>query len=154
MIPARCERSRQAISLRLDGQLSVFERRLLDRHLRGCPDCRRFADDVSAHTSLLRALPLEPVELPIDLPAPRHARARSLAIAGAGALAAAAAAFTLVAPSGSHGPSVSSQETLGPARPMLIDVAAGDADLAARPVTSVQAQNEPTDVRGIFSLPA
>ena len=57
--PARCERSRQAISLRLDGMLSAFESALLDRHLRGCPSCRSFAIDAEEQTRLLRSALLE-----------------------------------------------------------------------------------------------
>jgi predicted anti-sigma-YlaC factor YlaD len=52
---AACERTRRAISLRLDGELSaVGEQRLL-RHLGGCEDCARFAISVAIVTLALRS---------------------------------------------------------------------------------------------------
>ena len=58
MIPERCERFRESISLGLDGMLSTFERALLQRHLRKCASCQAFAADVTAQTEQLRAAPL------------------------------------------------------------------------------------------------
>ena len=54
-----CERTRGWVSLSLDGELSEFERALLDAHLGRCPECSVFAADTRAATTLLRAAPLE-----------------------------------------------------------------------------------------------
>jgi predicted anti-sigma-YlaC factor YlaD len=106
-IPARCERSREWVSLRLDGQLSTFEAALLDRHLRRCDDCRAFAAGAGAQTRLLRAAPLE---LPSRsfapvLQASRSSRRRGIVGVVGAAAAVAAAAAALVAGTGglNHG---------------------------------------------------
>jgi hypothetical protein len=82
--------------------LSAFESALLDRHLRGCADCRAFAAGAEAQTSLLRAAVLERPTRPVTIPA---ASARSVPRGVAGALSAclvaAAAAAVLVWP-GAH----------------------------------------------------
>lgn len=41
-----------------DGELSVFERRLLDAHCLRCSDCRRLRDDVGSVTAIMRTVPL------------------------------------------------------------------------------------------------
>ena len=50
----RCDRAREYASLRLDGELSEFERALLDSHIERCPSCRAFADDLVGLTGQLR----------------------------------------------------------------------------------------------------
>ena len=55
----RCERARQWASLRLDGELSALEGRLLERHLGACESCRSFDAVMRSSTSLVRAAPLE-----------------------------------------------------------------------------------------------
>lgn len=97
MIPESCERFRASVSLALDGMLSTFEARLLERHLETCASCEAFAADVSEQTHQLRAAPLE---LAPQLPemrraAPRRGRVATFAAAG---VAAAAAAVFAVAP--------------------------------------------------------
>ena len=96
MRPARCDRSREAISLRLDGVLSLFESALLDRHLRRCVDCRAFAASAAAQTQLLRGAVLEQPVRPVVVPAPRRRPARRVAAGGLTAFAATAAAAVLV----------------------------------------------------------
>ena len=49
-----CRSAREAISAALDGELEVAEIRLLDRHLEGCPDCRRWREDAYALTRRTR----------------------------------------------------------------------------------------------------
>jgi anti-sigma factor RsiW len=93
---ARCDRSREAISLRLDGMLSAFESALLDRHLKRCPECRAFAADVGGQMQLLRSAPLELPERQVVVPATRRpVRRRAFGTLTALAGAAAAAAFAL-----------------------------------------------------------
>lgn len=96
MRSAQCDRARNWVSLRLDGALSELESALLDRHLAGCAECRGFEVDVTAHTSLLRAAPLETPVARVVLPE-RGRRGRLVALQGVGTMAAAlAAALTLV----------------------------------------------------------
>lgn len=158
VISARCERSREAISLRADGNLSLFERRLLDRHLRGCTDCRSFATSVGEQTRLLRAAPLEALPAPIAIPGsdgPRVGRRVAGVLSAAGAVAAAVAGAVLFAqhPSGAGNPS-----TLSSAR-ATSTVAVEVATPAAQGTTEVPRPallTAPVDsaVRGFFSIPA
>src|SRR4051812_37540799 len=96
--PARCDRSRESISLRLDGMLSTFEAALLDRHLRRCADCNAFAEAAAAQTHLLRgAAPEQPRR--IELPARTASPFRRGAVGALSAVvAAAAAALVLLSP--------------------------------------------------------
>jgi predicted anti-sigma-YlaC factor YlaD len=63
--PASCERAAQFVSLELDGELSPFERALLERHLRHCERCGAYARDIVGLTELVRAAPVEQFRLPI-----------------------------------------------------------------------------------------
>jgi hypothetical protein len=54
-----CARTREHVSLALDGELSELERRLLDGHLARCPACAEYAREVVAFTETLRGAPLE-----------------------------------------------------------------------------------------------
>lgn len=56
----KCDRARQWASLELDGELSSFERALLENHLVGCPSCTEFRAEISGLTGALRAAPYEP----------------------------------------------------------------------------------------------
>src|SRR5262245_27786301 len=60
-----CDRARQAVSLRLDGELSQLERALLDRHVSRCSACAEFASDAEELTLQLRGAELVPFELPL-----------------------------------------------------------------------------------------
>jgi predicted anti-sigma-YlaC factor YlaD len=87
VLSKRCVRAREHISLRLDGELSEFERALLGAHLARCEACRRFEGDVRAVTERLRAEPLEPLSRPIVI-APRRRVALARVLPGAAAAAA------------------------------------------------------------------
>ena len=93
----RCDRARQWISLRLDGELSDFEQALLDAHLADCGDCAAFAGDVSSITGRLRSAPLESLSRPIVLPSRRRAFLRPVRVgAAAAAVVVVAGVATLV----------------------------------------------------------
>jgi predicted anti-sigma-YlaC factor YlaD len=87
----RCDRAREYASLRLDGELSDFERALLDSHLARCPSCRVFAGDLGGVTERLRAAPLEQPAIAITLP-----RRRFVALGRIQVGAAAAAVVSVV----------------------------------------------------------
>ena len=86
-----CERSREWLSLRLDGELSELAEKMLESHLARCAACRTFESDVEVTSRLVRTAPLERPEQPIALPRGR----RRVLFRPAGALAASAAAVAL-----------------------------------------------------------
>ncbi|HZR94285.1 MAG TPA: zf-HC2 domain-containing protein [Gaiellaceae bacterium] len=82
--------AREAVSARLDDELSELDAARLDAHLRDCAACRAFAAEASAFTNVVRATPLEPVSARAFVPRRRQFR-------GAAATAAAAAALVVAA---------------------------------------------------------
>lgn len=84
----RCDRARQRLSLRLDGELSRLESRLLDDHLSGCCECAAFAAGAADAAALLRATPPERLREPVAVPGrpPRRVAVRPLAAAAVAAL--------------------------------------------------------------------
>jgi anti-sigma factor RsiW len=87
-----CDRAREYSSRSLDGELSDFERALLDTHLERCEECRAYSAELAEIVARMRAAPLESLPQPVSLPSRRRARAR--AFQGAAAVAAAAVAVT------------------------------------------------------------
>jgi predicted anti-sigma-YlaC factor YlaD len=82
-----CDRTREWAALDLDGELSEFERALMQAHLDRCADCREFAADVVEIAGHLRAAPLEPLPRPVTLPARRRvASFRHVQVAAAAAV--------------------------------------------------------------------
>ena len=86
-----CERSREWISLRLDGELSELAEKMLESHLARCAACRTFESDVEVTSRLVRTAPLERPEQPIALPRGR----RRVLFRPVGAVAATVAAVAL-----------------------------------------------------------
>jgi hypothetical protein len=88
-VSASCERQRERVSLRADGELSDLEMRLLTRHLNRCSDCRVFAERLDAATRMLRtadlALPSRSVSVPLLSRTRRHRASLRVAIAVAAA---------------------------------------------------------------------
>ncbi len=85
-----CDRAREWVSLRLDGELSPLEEELLERHLELCDECRLFEEDVRWATDVLRLTPQERPARRLTIPAaqkPRVSARRVTAIAAAAALA-------------------------------------------------------------------
>lgn len=156
MRPARCDRSREAISLRLDGVLSLFESALLDRHLRRCADCCEFAGGAGAQTQLLRSAPLEQPLRPVAVPAGRrHVRRVAVGALTAAASVAAAAAMTLSPGHSTQGsPSASSKVETG--APVIVVVAAHPTPGARETVprlTMAPASVADGPVHGLFNTP-
>lgn len=105
-LPRPCERAREYVSLRLDGELSAFETALLDLHLERCAACAEFAADTTVVTERLRTAPLERsarpafVAQPIRLP--RVASGRGVqTIAAAAVIATVVGLGSLLNPIGS-----------------------------------------------------
>lgn len=65
-----CDRVRSQVSLRLDGELSQLEVRMVDAHLARCPECKAFEAGAVTITELLRAAPLEPLAEPVVIRRP------------------------------------------------------------------------------------
>jgi anti-sigma factor RsiW len=97
-----CDRAREYSSRSLDGELSDFERALLETHLERCDACRAYAVELAAIITRLRLEPLEALPHPVSLPSRRRVRARALQGAAAVAAAAVAATAGLVGSLQSH----------------------------------------------------
>lgn len=156
MVPERCERFRESVSLGLDGLLSTFERTLLERHLRSCGACRAFEADLRAHTTRLRTAPLEAaprIAAEFQTPA-RRAHGRVTSFAGAVAVAVVAALFSF-APAGdqrdasvAHATANTSLLAVVPERP----TANATFDVGRLRLVSASAADGP--VRGYYGVPA
>jgi anti-sigma factor RsiW len=93
---ALCHRSREWISLRLDGELSELATKMLDAHLDRCAECRAFEAGVAVATRLVRTAPLEHLEQPVSLPRGRRLAFQTRRL-GAAVAAAATVAVGVVA---------------------------------------------------------
>jgi anti-sigma factor RsiW len=86
-----CERAREWSSLRLDGELSVLEEELLERHLGTCELCADFEDAMRATAGAMRSAPVERPSRRTRIPARRAAgftmQRRRTAVVAAAALA-------------------------------------------------------------------
>jgi predicted anti-sigma-YlaC factor YlaD len=78
------------VSLLLDDELSQLERRMLDAHLRRCPDCSAYADDVTTFTDQIRFAPMETLSRQVVVQRRRRIPAMRLQAGVAAALAFAA----------------------------------------------------------------
>ncbi|MBN2225990.1 MAG: zf-HC2 domain-containing protein [candidate division Zixibacteria bacterium] len=61
----RCDKYKEMLSARLDGELTEFETWELDSHLATCPDCRAFAAELDHISDLNRSTGTE--SLPADV---------------------------------------------------------------------------------------
>jgi predicted anti-sigma-YlaC factor YlaD len=97
-----CDRAREYSSRSLDGELSDFERALLDTHLERCEACRGYAAELTEIVTRLRLAPLEALPHPVSLPSRRRHRARAFQAAAAVAAAVVAVTAGLVGSLQSH----------------------------------------------------
>jgi predicted anti-sigma-YlaC factor YlaD len=98
-----CDRTREWISLALDGELSELERALMDAHLRRCHGCQRVEAEMQGFASWLRASPLEHLDAPVWLPPRsrgllRRAQQRAVPVISAGLAASVAVGLALTIP--------------------------------------------------------
>ena len=73
-----CAAACEAISLRLDSELSPFQEVLLEAHLARCADCRARSKAMVGLTEAIRSAPLIEPPTRFQLPAPSGGRARIL----------------------------------------------------------------------------
>jgi anti-sigma factor RsiW len=85
-----CLLAREAVSARLDRELSEHEEARLESHLRECAECSAYARDLGAIANVLRTAPLERPELHVTL-------ARRRALPGLRVAATAAAVLAVAA---------------------------------------------------------
>jgi predicted anti-sigma-YlaC factor YlaD len=95
-----CARARESVSVQLDGELSEFALDSLETHLRICPECSTWAEQVRDTTRQLREASLEAPAHRLMVPR----RGRSWRVSSAVALTSAAAvvATMFVSPSGNR----------------------------------------------------
>ena len=67
-----CDRTREWVALRLDGELSEFETAIMRPHLERCAECRAFADDVAAIAREIRSTPLAAPSRPVSVESRRR----------------------------------------------------------------------------------
>jgi predicted anti-sigma-YlaC factor YlaD len=87
----QCRRTRELVSLALDGELSELDAVRLDAHLVGCAACRELEHELGGLTLALRAAPLEQLSHPITLPQRMRWSLRPLQVGAAAAAVAIAA---------------------------------------------------------------
>jgi anti-sigma factor RsiW len=107
-----CDRAREYSSRSLDGELSDFERALLETHLERCAACRAYSVELTEIVTRMRVAPLETLPQPISLPSRRRVRTRVFQGAAAVAAAAVAATAGLVGSLQSHPADVRPNPTL------------------------------------------
>ena len=101
----QCGRTRELVSLELDGELSELESARLQAHLEECAACRELKAELAGLTLSLRAAPLETLERPIMLPHRTGVSLRPLQVgAAAAAVAVAAGLAGVVGTVRSHAP--------------------------------------------------
>lgn len=62
-----CDRVREGISARLDGEDPGLEPEMLDRHLASCPGCRRWEDEAARINRMVRIRAVDPADAAPDL---------------------------------------------------------------------------------------
>ena len=95
--PSDCQEAREAVSARLDGELSELDAARLDVHLRQCAACQAFAADVVLLTARVRLTPLEPAPAGAFTARRRRFGGSAAAVAAVAALLVAAAAPSFLA---------------------------------------------------------
>jgi len=101
-----CDRARQSASIDVDGQLSEFERTLLEAHLVGCQSCAEFHREIAGLTHAIRAAPAAQLTRPIEVARVRRRYGLRLAPAAAAMAAAVLGLGSLLASSQLHTGSV------------------------------------------------
>jgi predicted anti-sigma-YlaC factor YlaD len=98
-----CDRTREWISLALDGELSELEHALMEAHLQRCDSCRGVRDDMHGFAIWLRTSPLESLDAPVWVSPSsrgvlRRAQHRAVHVVSAGLAATVAVGLALTIP--------------------------------------------------------
>ncbi len=113
-----CDVARARACASLDCELGEFDRRLLERHLQDCAECRSFAESAATFTELLRGEPLEAFECAhLSLNTSRGATLRRVLPAVAAIVLVSTATTSIVASESAsqrHRAEVASTSRLGP----------------------------------------
>ena len=92
-----CDWARQWASIDVDGELSEFERALLDAHLAGCQSCTEFRQEIAGLTQAVRVAQAAQLTRPIEIARVRRRYGLRLAPAAAVMTVAVLALGSLVA---------------------------------------------------------
>lgn len=112
---AVCERARVWASLLPDGELSLFERRLLDAHCIRCSECRQLRDDIGSVTTIVRNTPLDEMARLVRVPSQRLRSWRPAAgVLASGGVAALALALAVWIGPQAHTGHITTQISSGP----------------------------------------
>jgi predicted anti-sigma-YlaC factor YlaD len=109
-----CDRARQWASTELDGELSTFERVLLQAHLNVCSSCEEFHGQMAGLTGALRQAPLEPFQARVEFGHLRRRPRVRLAPAAAAMAIAAVGLGSFLASASVHSGSVSARHAQAP----------------------------------------
>lgn len=93
-----------------DGELSQFERRILEVHLARCTDCARHAEQLAALVAVVRDTPRESMSSPVEVvrrPRLGWGGVRRIAVGGSAAAAAVAALALSIESTGNRTPAQS-----------------------------------------------
>jgi len=109
-----CVQARESASVRLDAELPELDTLRLDAHLRGCAECRAFAEELAALTAEVRAARLERPGTAVVLPRRRLPALQMRPVAAVAALVvvAAGSSFALGHAVGTSGPTVTTVSTV------------------------------------------
>jgi predicted anti-sigma-YlaC factor YlaD len=131
-----CAQAREAVSARLDCELSELEAARLDTHLRACAECRAYSGELETFTAELRAAPLERPEIRVIMPRRRRIPMPAAAAAAAAVLltAIAGSSFALGRAFNGHSPSTrtSTRTVTGSASLLGIHADANEQQLLAQ----------------------
>ena len=122
-----CERGREWISLRLDGELSDLAQKMLDSHLARCAECSAFEQHVSEIALQLRTAPVAELERSVEIA--RRPRSIPARVWGMGAATASVAAVAVGVVGFLSLPSSNSLQTAAPL--IVAAVPSGNEDLRA-----------------------
>lgn len=131
----QCRRTRELVSLALDGELTELDEARLEAHLVDCAACRSLEAELSGLTLALRAAPLEQLSRPVSLPQRVRWSLRPLQVGAAAAAVAVAAGLAGVVDTVRSHPNTPKyvRGTSGPADRIDILRTIRRADLTPRP---------------------
>ncbi len=141
--PIECVQARESASARLDGELPELDDVRLAAHLRGCADCRAFAEEAAALAAELRTALLERPETAVFLPRRRRVHAiRMQSAAAAVALVAAAAGTSFIL-----GRALGTSGTTAPPTATAADLVSLHGDFTQQHLLAMLSRLEPVPAR-------